>query len=153
MTTWILVADRAHARLFQIMPTHGDGGFDEVVDFPNPEGRMSVAELGGQGLPSGHDRMGPGRHAIEPHTLLVDKVSQRFAAELAQVLQRGRIENRFDALILIAPPRFRGQLKRELDPQVIRRIVAEVDKDLSDSSIDVIRRALPRHAGPVARAG
>ncbi len=141
--TWVVVADRAKARFFAFDPTDAEAGFLEIVDFPNPDGRLSAWELGEERSPSTHDRMGYGRHAIEPHTTPEDKVAHRFAAALADALERGRVEHRYGALVLVAPPRFLGQLKEALDAQVLRLVVAEVDKDLCSASPVVIRQSIP----------
>lgn len=91
--TWVVVADRAKARFFAFDPTDAEAGFLEIVDFPNPDGRLSAWELGEERSPSTHDRMGHGRHAIEPHTTPEDKVAHRFAAALAaQVLRHAVAE-------------------------------------------------------------
>lgn len=142
-STWVVVADRAKARFFSFDAADAKADFREIVDFPNPDGRLSAWELGEERSPSTHDRMGHGRHAIEPHTAPEDKVAHRFAAVLADALERGRIEHRYEAVVLVAPPRFLGQLKGELNPQVLRHVAAEVDKDLCTASPAVIRQAIP----------
>ena len=91
--TWVVVADRAKAWFFSFDPSDAEAGFLEIVDSPSPDGRLSAWELGEERSPSTHDRMGYGRHAIEPHTTPEDKVAHRFAAALAaQVLRHAVAE-------------------------------------------------------------
>lgn len=142
--TWILVADRAKARVLSFDPADAEVPLEERLDVVNPEGRLAGRELEGARAPSTHDRMGHGRHAIEPHTTLEDKVAQRFAARLADTLERGRVEHRYVALVLVAPPRFLGQLRSTLDPQVLRHVAAQIDKDLCAATPAEIVAALPR---------
>jgi protein required for attachment to host cells len=62
----------------------------------------------------------------------------RFAAELAQMLYRRAHADRFDRLIVAAPPRILGALRRELHKEVTARIVAEVGLDLTNHPVDEI---------------
>lgn len=48
--------------------------------------------------------------------------------------------------MLVAPPRFLGQLKGTLGRQVKGQVVAEVAKDLSKAAPAAIRQVLPRQA-------
>jgi protein required for attachment to host cells len=118
--------------------------FSEMTDVPNPDGRRSGRELGEERNASTHDRMGPARHSIEPHTTVEDKVAERFAAVLADVLEEGRIAHQYASLVLIAPPRFLGQLREALTPQVRHGVVADVAKDLCGATPEAIRAAVAR---------
>ena len=57
-------------------------------------------------------------------------MAARFAGELNDVLERGRVEHRYERLILVAPPRFLGALHNALGKQVSSCVVAQLDKDI-----------------------
>jgi protein required for attachment to host cells len=44
---------------------------------------------------------------------------------------KARVEQRFDELVLVAPPKFLGALRKELDKEVERLVTDELPKDLS----------------------
>lgn len=140
-TTWILVADRAKARLFAI--NEEDHSIAEIEDFLNPEGRGR--EPAQDRPPRTHDRFGNNRHAIEPRTSPQEKAIEFFAHELDAVLERGRTGHRFRDLVLIAPPQFLGALNAALDAKVRACVSAELPKDLTGADALEILSHLPAH--------
>ena len=120
--TWILVADRVRARLFS--PNDAGDALDELQDFFNPEGRK------------------PGEVYKRPKTVAEEKVASRFARQLSDVLERGRVDHCYERLILAAPPRFLGVLHNALGKEVRAHVVAQVDKDLSAFPAADIREQL-----------
>lgn len=128
-STWVLVADRGRARLFKLV---GEGSqLDELRSFANPDARVPAAEVVRDRKPRAQESMGSARHAIEPHTTLDEKVSERFARELEAVLEEGRVQHRYQRLVLVAPPAFLGTLNQVLGKQLRALVVLEVNKDLS----------------------
>jgi protein required for attachment to host cells len=120
--TWILVADGVRARLFA---RSADGeSLTELEDFINPEGRLPGHAIDQDRPPRVMERMGPVRHAMEPHTSAREKAAERFAQELNDVLERGRVEHLYERLILAAPPRFLGTLQHALGKQVLACVAA-----------------------------
>ena len=128
-TIWLLVADAARARLFQV---------------EQPQLTLSAAlgrELIGSNLPSreiGSDRpgrtfdsAGEGRHAKEPPTDPARHAQQTFAREVVQLLDEKRLKGAFDRLIVVAPPQFLGDLRAAMTVQLRAAVVAEIGKDLS----------------------
>ena len=51
-------------------------------------------------------------------------------------------KNRFEKLVLVAPPRVLGELRQELHKEVQDRIVGEVPKTLTNHPIDRIETLL-----------
>lgn len=54
-----------------------------------------------------------------------------FAKRLGDYLDKARTSHRYDRLHLIAPPKFLGQLRKELGKEVGKLVVEELPKDLS----------------------
>jgi protein required for attachment to host cells len=67
---------------------------------------------------------------------------QRFARELAEVLYRQALANRFDKLVVVAPPRILGDLRKAFHAEVIDRIAAEIPKELTSHPITEIERLI-----------
>lgn len=127
--TWILVADGVRARLFSPSP---DGqALVELEDFTHPEGRAPGRHAMRDRPPRTMESVGPLRHGIEPRTTEAEKSADRFAHELNAVLERGRVDHRYERLVVAAPPDFLGTLMGVLDHHVRDCVVGRVDKDLT----------------------
>lgn len=72
--------------------------------------------------------------------------AKEFAGAVADELERGRQENAFGKLIVIAPPLFLGALRNEFPDLLKRMIVAEIDRELVHASpaelSEYVQRAL-----------
>lgn len=137
--TWILVANRVRARLLAY--DERERRMSEIRDFLNPDGRAPAGTRGENRPPRTMDRMGPGRHAIEPHTEPATKHAERFARELASVLEDGRVHNEYQRVVLIATPRFLGHLRQCMSPLLREQVSREVRRDMTRGSEQAIRTA------------
>ncbi|MEM8695887.1 MAG: host attachment family protein [Pseudomonadota bacterium] len=66
----------------------------------------------------------------------------RFAAETADLLYKRAHRGDFDKVIIVAPPRTLGELRKNYHPQVSDRIVGEIDKDLTGHAIEDIEKII-----------
>ena len=66
----------------------------------------------------------------------------RFAAEAADLLKRRALANDFDALIVVAPPKTLGELRKHYHKEVSNRLTGELDKDLTGHPIPDIEKAI-----------
>jgi protein required for attachment to host cells len=66
----------------------------------------------------------------------------RFAAEVAEMLRKRAVAKDFEALIIAAPPRTLGELRKHYHKEVSQRLVSEIDKDLTGHTITQIEDAL-----------
>ena len=139
--TWVLVADSARARVFEV--TREDSALREVATFANPEGRIAQRELYRGRLPRVHESMGHSRHAIEPHTTPRQKSTDRFARTLRDELERGRAARDYKNLVLVAAPRFMGALHGAFDEALQQCVIAEVRRNLTLMQPAKIRAQLP----------
>ena len=137
-TTWIVAADESRARVLQV--ARPEKRLDEVDNLLNPEGRLQDRELqsdaeprfsghGGVGKPGSASTSGP---ASDRETQgAVEHSARTFAREVGRYLEKARVEHRFDELVLVAPPKFLGALRKELDKEVAKLVKDELPKDLS----------------------
>ena len=63
---------------------------------------------------------------------------ERFANEIAEALYRHAHANLFDRLIIIAPPKMLGQLRKACHAEVVARIAAEISKELASHRVSEI---------------
>lgn len=140
-TVWIVVANRAAARVFKAsQPT---GPLEELDTFIHPEGRLQERELVTDRPGRAFDSYGTGRHGEDPATAATTHEAENFALELSRFLQKARTERRFDALMLMAAPAFLGELRDRLDVPTRDCITLEIDKNLVQRDAAEIRRHLP----------
>jgi protein required for attachment to host cells len=137
-TTWIIAADSSRARILQVMDR--DARLAEVEDFVNPQGRAHERDLmadghprwsghGGMGKPGGDSNSGPGSDRQE--TSPTEHAVEIFAKQIGDYLDKARNDHRYDRLHLVAPPKFLGQLRKELGKEVQKLVTEELPKDLS----------------------
>lgn len=66
----------------------------------------------------------------------------RFAIETAELLNKQALANRFDRLIVVAPPRTLGELRKHYHKEVEARLVGEIAKDLTGHPVDRIEQLI-----------
>jgi protein required for attachment to host cells len=142
--TWILVAHRGGARLFE---NQGPGqGLNLLQDIPHPEGRLKSKDLGTDQPGRGSDSHGT-RHAFEQQQEPAAHVTEQFAKQLSTLLEDGRTHQHYRQLVLVAEPHFLGTLRAALNPQTAALVTATVDKDLGH----VNAHEMPKHLNAVVR--
>lgn len=139
--TWILVAHRSGARLFE---NCGPGkGLDLLQNFENPAGKLKNQEIDsdkpGRHLDPRHNRHGYG-HDQEP----IMHIAEQFARQLAAVLDKGRNSRRYARLVLVADPRFLGLLRGCLSTPTATLVRATLDKDLGGIETRNLRKHVER---------
>jgi protein required for attachment to host cells len=121
--TWIVAADASRARVLQVA---GPQRLVEVDNLLNPEGRLSDREIN-------TDARGrfSGGHTGEDDVGAVDHQVELFAKRVGDYLDKARTDHRYDELVLVAPPKFLGALRKELGKEVEKMVTEELPKDLS----------------------
>lgn len=66
----------------------------------------------------------------------------RFAADAAALLKARALRNEFESLIIVAPPRTLGELRKHYHKEVSERLTAEIAKDLTRHTVPQIEEAL-----------
>jgi len=127
--TWILVADAARARIFQVE----DKGKSLKTTWQHESAASTVPsrDIASDRPGRTFDRAGEGRHAKEPPTDPARYEKERFAREVAQHLDLERKVNSFHKLIVVAPPQFLGDLRASMSSQLEGCMQREINKDLS----------------------
>jgi protein required for attachment to host cells len=148
--TWILVCDASRAQLFeQESPARH---YQPVAAFVHEQSRAHVVDLvtdaqgrkpvggprGTRARPGGFH----GRPGVEPENDAKQVEAQKFARQLAAVLDKGLDAHAYEALVLVAPPKFLGLLKGSLDEQVRRRLEATIERDLAQFAPREVERRL-----------
>ncbi len=109
-STWILVSDGSHARIFQ------------SDDAAQPW--RAVTKLDREHSHEKTDR-------TDSHE---DHGEHGFARQLVAELETGRQKGTFTRLVLVAPPKFLGHLREELHPSLATCVARSIDKDYAQMS-------------------
>lgn len=125
--TWILIAHRGGARVFE---NTGPGrGLTLRHDIPHPAGKLKSKNLGSDKPGRGVDSHG-GRTAFQQEQEPAAHVAQQFADRLAALLDDGRVHRRYGRLVLVAGPHFLGILRAALSRETAALVTDAINKDL-----------------------
>jgi protein required for attachment to host cells len=135
----VLVAD---GRKMLFLRNEGDAEFPNLVvekaqEQDNPATRDQATDSAGRAS----SPQGGVQSSVEPtdfHQIEED----RFAADAADFLKTGALKNKYDSLIVIAPPKTLGELRKHYHKEVSSRLKGELDKDLTGHPIKDIETAL-----------
>ncbi len=94
-------------------------------------------------------RVGIGRDTME-ETDFHQQEEDRWVKDAAEELKKRALRNDFEALVVIAPPKALGVLRKQLHKQVEKRIVATFNKEMTDRPIPDIEELLVGEAAPPA---
>jgi protein required for attachment to host cells len=142
-TTWVVVADEAIARIFEI-----PGGDEDLVDIETltfASARAEAADLrrDAYGRRAGSGTLSGSYPTASAGESELHHEAELFARRLAGWLLEKKRANRYEALKIAAAPRFLGLLRKAVEPQVAEAVIEELDKDL----INLDRRVLTQRLG------
>ena len=69
----------------------------------------------------------------------------RFAANTAEMLRKRALANEFEQLIIVAPARTLGELRKHYHKEVENRLAGELAKDLTSHPVAEIEKILANH--------
>lgn len=141
----VLVAD---GRKMLFLRNQGKGQQIELVteahherdDRKNSEIKSDAAGAGAQS--GGH-----GRPAME-ETDFHQQDEDRYAADAADQLRIRALAGDYDALVIVAPPRTLGELRKHLHKEVEKRVVMELAKEMTDRPLPDIAAMLMGRSEP-----
>lgn len=137
----VLVAD---GRKMLFLRNHGDTvqidlRIEAHREQDNPPNRDQASDAPGRSFAS----VGRRRSAME-ETDFHQIAEDRFAAEAADLLRVRALGGNFETLVVVAPPRTLGELRKHYHKEVESRIVEEIHKDYTGLTIGEIETALNR---------
>jgi protein required for attachment to host cells len=149
---WVLIADEAIVRIL-----HWPGAGRELVPVeeltdPDAHAKSSAFRNDAYGRRSPTVTSGGGGHgtpmlggADATASVGDDELHEEagnFARRVAQHLLTAHRQRRFDELRIVAAPRFLGELRKALDPEVAGTVADEQSKDLVHETNDVLTARL-----------
>ncbi|MGD1879033.1 MAG: host attachment protein [Kiloniellaceae bacterium] len=141
--SWIVIADGAQARILE-----NTGPGKGLTPLPAEERHQDLRpsrDINADRPGRTHDRMGPGRHAMEPPSDPHREEKRHFATELAGRLNAAAQKQSYDRLVLVAPAKTLGDLRQALSKEAAAKVEGELSKDL----IQIADQDLPDHLNAV----
>lgn len=144
--TWVLVADAGSAQVYSKFGATGrmteveDGSFRA----PSSHGQDVYADERGRSFES----VGEQRHAMERPTSAEDQGRRRFARRIVEWLEQPGKGHGYQQLAIAAEPRMLGELRDLMPDRLRRKVIAELDKDLTKASIEEIARTFDHKIRP-----
>ncbi|MFC6670244.1 host attachment protein [Marinobacterium aestuariivivens] len=142
-TTWILAANRSHARIFSADTPAA--GLTEVESLLHEEGRLHEGDLvsDGPGISSGV--AGRGGNQMNRDETARHQEAQQFGRQICGLLDEGLRQKRFDQLYILCEPGFLGLIRPILSPGLKQHLKSEIQKNLVAQTPEEIRSALPQY--------
>lgn len=128
--TWILVADRAKATIYQSIWPELEY-YRKVEEIRHPQGAAQQEEIG-RARPGRMLGAGSVRSIGEPPTDFRHRTAQEIALLVIERLQQGRMNNEFGRLIIVAPALMLGVLRDRMPAPLAKTVVMTVNKHLVD---------------------
>ncbi len=135
-TVWILVADRARARLFESewpdMET-----LNEIQSCVHPESAEHPRNVESDDR-GGFASFAGGQNSGDPEVDYRHREANTFASVLVDRLEEGRTANAFGRLILFAPALLLGVLRSKIHGPLGKLLVDSIDKELTREDVSRI---------------
>lgn len=110
---------------------------EDILGHENPATHEQGTDKPGRAFAS----VGTARSAME-ETDWHQLGEERFAADIADMLYRLAHANKFEALVVVAPPKVLGNLRKAFHAEVVDRITGELPKDLTSHPVPEIEKLL-----------
>lgn len=138
---WVLAANSSRATIFAA--DSATAPLAELESFANPDARAKQSDLTTDRPGRTFDSVGGGRHAKAPEVEPKEQEQIRFAKTIAERLERGRVDNAFERVVLVAAPAFLGHLRDKLGAPLAALVSLELDKDYTALRPEQLRARLP----------
>lgn len=142
----IVVADSTRARIFTA--NSASSPLHEIETMAHPEGKLHDRDITSDlpGKDVGGD--GSGGHAYQSKTDPKKHELAAFAKRVAGHLDEMSNTHNASGILLVADPSFLGELRTHLSKAISKKVVFELDKNLTHHSPDDIRSHLPEFLSP-----
>ena len=143
----VLVADGRKMLFFR---NHGDENqIDLRTEAHDEREDAKDSELKTDSPGSQSPRFGIGRDTME-ETDFHQQEEDIWVKEAAEELKKRALRNDFEALVIVAPPKALGVLRKELHKEVEKRVIKTINKEMTDRPVPDIEALLAGEPAPPA---
>jgi protein required for attachment to host cells len=125
--TWVVICDASRCRIFEVGPRRDQWRMLQSIE--HPQGRAKGQELLTDKPGRNQQSRSAMRPALEPTTQPHEVEVERFALQIAKLLEARLAENAYERLVLVAPPHFLGTLRSTLSANLAKHLALSLDKD------------------------
>ncbi len=140
ITTWILIANGARARILEHKAL--GSGITALEGMEYSQQSLSSSQIMADKPGRAFSTAGTARSAMQPSTDPVAKREADFAHNLAEILNDKFSIKAFDRLAIFAAPKAMGDIREALSENIKTAIIAEIAKDLTKVPNDKIAKHL-----------
>lgn len=141
---WVVAAESFAARVYSL----DDDRLEEVKLLETPQPRGGDTHTFSDRAGRSFDTQGSGRHAMEPPHTVREQVREAFAAELVDYL-KGQ-QDKFQALLIYAPPKMVGTLKAVMGDHFASIDARLVGKDYFKASTKELTQIAQTELRPIS---
>lgn len=141
MTTWILVADSAKARILSSENLRIISELQLLRELEHPDSRKKTSELASD--KPGHYKTDGGMRGSYDKNEPKEVEAEYFAIQLAHELKAGWDQNKYKHLIIVTPAHFYGLLGKHLDKHLAD--IIHFSKDYTGYPIEKLAESLKEH--------
>jgi protein required for attachment to host cells len=145
--TWVMVADAAQARFF--VSEGGQLRLNDEASLDDPTAHVRSHDLVSDRPGRTMESVGGAHHAEEPRVDPHRAAKAAFAKRVADFVEKSAIADKFDDLVMVAPPQMLGDLRNALGRHAAARLVGTAPKDLTK----IPAAELKAHLQPLLTAG
>lgn len=137
---WVVVADGEKALFLFNAGTPDHPALEVFTGFEQPNPRTAEQGVDRPGRLA--DGGGSAHRSAVQETDWHRLAKHEFAHEIASLLERHALADRFGQLVIVAPAVIMGELRKSLSKAVSSRIIAEVAKDLTRHPVPEMEKIL-----------
>jgi len=131
--TWILVADRAKATIYQSIWPELEY-YRKLQEFEHPGG-VARREMAGRDRPGRLAGAGAVRPVGGPPPDYRHRSARELALPIIERLQQGRMNNEFGRLVIVAPALMLGVLRDRMPAPLAKTVILTLSKHLVDAPV------------------
>lgn len=141
-TTWVIVANQVEAQIYVSRGLPWD--IDLIKTLVHEEGAAYARDLVSDAPGRSHDRMGSGRHAMEPSTGVKEESLRKFVKEVTGFIETAHFEHKFDNLVILSAPAVLGVIRKNMGNGLTNTVIKEIPKDVIGHGVDNLKTQLKR---------
>ncbi|MFX0547097.1 host attachment family protein [Roseovarius sp. S1116L3] len=137
--TWVLICDGEKALFLR---NDGDAEAPDlnVVRIDEQDNPKDIEQSANR--PGRMTGGGPSPKSAFDDTDWHELAKERFASDLADRLYKQAHKGKFDHIVIVAASKTLGALRQELHQEVTNKVIAEIDKDLTNHPLDKVEKMI-----------
>lgn len=125
--TWVLITNTNDCRIYKF--ERKPVTLSLIQEIQHPENKLKEQDLVSD-RPGHYNTSGTSRGSYSEQTSHKEIRLEEFAREIAAILESGRLHKHYEKLIIAAPAKIYGFLRKQINPSIEKLICNHISKDL-----------------------